>query len=121
MWLRDVTLVKNGPGLSADFWIERDGPPLAGLWYLFAHLVDATGRILDNRQIALSNAKSAEPGRMIRRYSVTYEVLAPGATAIAFGLFRPGVAGAVPRADEFLLADRGTRDWGGRRVILSLP
>jgi len=121
VWLRDVALVKDGPGLRADFWIEQGGPPLAGLWYLFAHLVDATGRILDNRQTALSSAKSPEPGKMIRRYSVTYEVLAPGAEAVAFGLFRSGPVGTVPRADEFLPADGGTRDWGGRRVILPLP
>lgn len=80
--------------------------------YLFLHLVDSSGKILHNQQIALHPYQPPYENRRWRYASVTFDEVDRDAAFLAFGVYQPrGV---------FLMADKGRTDWDGRRVLVPL-
>ena len=100
VWLRDA---------SPDFKTDK--------WLLFAHLVDARGEILSNKQIDPSDVLAIPvEGADIRLYTLDFPFPDRKAAAIAFGFYAPG------KSELDYLTTEGTRtDWGGVRVLLPLP
>ena len=115
--LRAAEVEPAGEGLRASLWLEPSAASTLGpRWFLFAHLVDSTGNIVANAQIDLVQNPGPSPERTIRHYSLYYPNRPAKAVALAFGFFKPGQPETV-----FLMADQGSRDWDGRRLILPLP
>ncbi len=113
----DVT-VENG-GVQGLFWIEAaGGTPLGNDWYVFAHLIDADGKIVSNAQTDLVSGPGPFPERPIRYYRLFYEARPGNAVALAFGVYKP-----MGQDAAFLLNDQKEwkSDWEGRRIILPLP
>ncbi len=82
--------------------------------HLFFHLVDRSGNILRDLYLPLNRHDSPFVDKTWRYGSLTFkEPLPKEATALAFGIFRPN--------HEMLTADKGARDWGGKRVLLPIP
>jgi hypothetical protein len=102
--------------LQATFWVDPKGSSTGDGWYLFAHLVDAAGTVLANKQAALVSSAPPSADRPIRSYKISYESAPPTATAIAFGLYHPEEGNTA----KFFNSEAG-RDWAKRRVWLPLP
>lgn len=86
--------------------------------YLFLHLIDSSGAILFNRQIALHPYEPPAADRKWRYSTVTFADVLPNRkiASLAFGVYQP------TREDGgFLLGDRGQTDWGGKRTLVPLP
>jgi hypothetical protein len=113
----DVT--QDSSGLQAAFWIEQPAPGvLEGKWYLFGHLLDDAGKMVANVQVDVFADAAPTAERTIRSYRLFYPNRPPKAVTLAFGLYKP----SEPEPDlGFFIADQGTRDWEGRRVIVPLP
>ncbi len=117
VWLRAAEVTQASDGLRAAFWLESVAPEILGdRWYIFAHLIDGAGEIVANAQIDLIAGTGQTLERAIRYYTVSYPNRPKAAVALAFGIFKPGTT-----EHEYLFADQGAGDWGGRRVILPLP
>jgi len=116
-WIRRTEVSQTPDGIRAAFWIESGpGDTVPGPWYLFAHMVDAKGSILANAQIELLSGVSPSPDKPVRYYDILYADRPKDAVAVAFGMFKVN----TPNLD-YLVAQSGTRDWEGLRVILPLP
>lgn len=101
------------------WWEELRHEDVNDQRYLFLHLVDASGAILHNRQIAL-HPYDPPAGDRRWRYSVeTFVDVLPNRKldSLAFGVYQAN------RPDGgFLLGDKaGRADWGGKRLLLPLP
>ena len=84
-------------------------------WYLFFHLIDGQGKIIDNtQQIALHSRGPLSPDRPIRFDVVTFEHTFRSVNRLAFGIYQPAKGLS-------LVADKGQRDWDNHRVIVPLP
>lgn len=103
-------------GMKVDAWWEELRHEEANNQrYLFIHLVDKSGMIIYNQQMALSPYYPPDEKRRWRYSSVTFEeALANEQVAsLAFGIYQP--------SGQFLLADKKMlTDWDGRRVLVPL-
>ncbi len=112
-------VAQDSNGLHASFWIEQ--PPAGvfeGKWYLFGHLIDDAGKMVANVQVDVFPDETPTPERTLRAYKIFYPNRPARAVALGFGLYKP----SEPEPEQgFFIADQGTRDWEGRRVILPLP
>jgi len=111
-----VVVRREGDSARVEFWWKHDGEPPPGEWFFFAHLVDAAGTILANTGVPLADHKRRLPEQPFRLQSLSVPLVAGGAKAIAFGIYRVEAGQAVT-----LAADRGNRDWGNHRVLVPLP
>lgn len=83
-------------------------------WIMFFQLIDAQGKIYRNQKVEL-NYDSIQPDRRWKYDSITYALpVDPNVKALAIGIFHSN-----PQTG-YLKADKGTRDWGGRRVVVPL-
>ena len=85
----------------------------AGDWNFFCHIIDANGKMLDNYAIPLRGQAPPSEDRPIHFTIATFN--SPSIVhgyGVAVGIYKAGVDGFI------LKADRGTRDWGGQRLIL---
>jgi hypothetical protein len=82
-------------------------------WVFFIHTIDEAGNILYADQISLARPERRRGSGEIYADVGTVPARGPGPLRLAVGFFRPGHA--LP------LASWGERDWGGRRVIVSVP
>jgi hypothetical protein len=81
---------------------------------MFFHLVDQSGKILNAQSVSLDKYLPPFDNRKWRHEALTFEQpLHDEATSLAFGIFRPN--------HEFLMPDKGVRDWGGKRVLVPIP
>ena len=103
-------------GIKIDVWWEELRHEEANNQrYLFFHLVDKSGKIIYNQQIALFPYKSVDAEKRRQHGAVTFNgALSDGnLTALAFGIYQP--------SGQFLLADKKMpTDWEGRRVLVPL-
>ena len=111
-----ATVVSDLHGLQTKFWVEPGMPAPEKPWYLFTHLVNSAGDILENNQVLLSRLPNTEPDGSIRLYSTFFKNRPAAAAAIGFGVYRP-----VGQSSEQLWADQGKTDWSGHRVLIPLP
>jgi hypothetical protein len=84
-----------------------------GEWNFFCHIIDDNGTILDNYAIPLRGLTPPSKERPIHFDTATFDSPSIAhAYGVAVGIYKAG-------SDLFILkADRGTRDWTGRRLIL---
>jgi hypothetical protein len=113
--VRALSVKRNLDEVSLGLWWER-AETQPGEWYFFIHSVNSAGRIIVNNQISLFNHGPVTSDDTIRFDQVTFRH-PPGkdVSALGVGIYRPGEQIVI------LPADSGTRDWGGRRVIVPLP
>jgi hypothetical protein len=103
-------------GIRIDVWWEELRHEEANNErYLFFHLIDRSGKILYNQQIALFPYKPPDSQKRWRHGVTTFNgVLSDeNLTSIAFGIYQPG--------GQLLFADKAVAsDWEGRRVLVPL-
>ena len=114
-----LAIRRVGSAIKVEVWWEELRHEAANNQrYLFLHLLDKSGNLVHNQQIALD--AYAPPGADRRwRYSVeTFTDVLPNANlaSLAMGIYRPDVKGG-----DLIAANSGTRDWDNRRVIVKLP
>ena len=82
---------------------------------MFFHLIDTQGNIYNNQQISVGRYKSIFPDQRWRYDSISFTLpVDPNVNALAFGIYHPdSKIGILP-------ADKGIRDWDGRRVVVPL-
>ena len=112
--LHGLELERKDSRLSVTIWWERLGKDPNIDWVFFIHEIDKDREIVADHAIPLGHLRPFRSDKPIRRDTGTI-LLAPGARVkgLAAGFFRP-VTGP-------LVADRGDRDWNGRRILVSLP
>ena len=110
--LHALVLRHADTGLKVELWWEEMRHENANRQrYMFFHLVDRSGKILHDLYLPLDNYVPPFDNRRWRYGSITFEQPLPNeATSLAFGIFRPN--------HDFLLPDKGVRDWGGIRVLV---
>ncbi len=103
-------------GIKIDVWWEELRHEEANNQrYLFFHLVDKSGKIIYNQQIALFPYKPPDAEKRWRHDAVEFnEALSDvNLTSLAFGIYQP--------SGQFLLSDKKMlTDWEGRRVLIPL-
>lgn len=112
-----INRIDNGIKIEV-WWEELRHEEANNQRYLFLHLVDPSGAILHNQQIALYSYAPPFADRRWRYGAVTFSDVLPNAklASLAFGIYQPSDPGG-----GFLLADKGKRDWDNKRVIVPLP
>jgi hypothetical protein len=82
--------------------------------FMFLHLLDSSGKIVGNQQVAVYPYTPLSADRRWRYGTVIFNQQYPidKSASLAFGIYQP--------PGEFLLPDKGIRDWDGRRVVIPL-
>jgi hypothetical protein len=112
--LRALTVSRTGKETTVRLWWK----PLPALkerdWIFFIHMIDDQGNIVLNNQILLDIRDPLSQNETIRFNMISF-LSVPGETSsrMAIGFYRPD--------GSMLVADRGTRDWNGTRVIVPVP
>jgi hypothetical protein len=106
-------------GVRVDvWWEEAKHEPANGQRYLFLHLVDEKGTILQALQIPLFPYAPPSPDKRWRHATATFHDVLPNPTirALAFGIYEP------QRKDGGLISSTGNArvDWGGKRNIIAI-
>jgi hypothetical protein len=117
--LHALSIDRDGNDIKIEAWWEELRHEDANdRRYLFLHLVDASGAILYNHQIALHPYKPPDSDRKLRYNSQTFLSVLPNASiaSLAFGIYEAGQADG-----GFLMPDKGQTDWGGKRVLVRIP
>lgn len=121
--MRDVRFGERFILRGFEFKSARDGLALDLVWqsigeqrleYLAAtHFVDGAGKIVGQSDHPQDRARASVSADMLWHDVIPIPASkARGATAVAVGFLRES---------EWLPADRGTRDWDGRRLLIPLP
>lgn len=97
--------------LTLNVWLKATSDPVRDDWKLIVHVLNDKGTLIANHDAPLG-VWPAGPQELPYRYIRLTFIVPKEATGIAFGIYRDR---------SLLLADRGTRDWGGGRLILALP
>jgi len=117
--LHALSVNRVGNGIRIEVWWEELRHEEANNQrYLFLHLLDSSGAILHNKQIALDSYAPPSTDRRWRYGAETFSDVLPNAklVSLAFGIYQPNVPGG-----GLIVADKGTRDWANQRVIVKLP
>ncbi len=103
-------------GIKIDAWWEELRHEEANNQrHMFFHLVDKSGKIIHNQQIALFPYKPLDAGKRWRHGVITFNGVLSNTDlmSLAFGINQPG--------GQFLLPDKKMpSDWGGKRVLIPL-
>jgi hypothetical protein len=112
-----LSLRREGDNVQVEFWWDKNKAAPPGNWFFFAHAIDASGAMVVNASVPLTENDSYSPQAPLRFDSLSIQVPAiSAAKAVAFGIYRA----EADRADT-LVADSGNRDWNNRRVVVPLP
>jgi len=106
-------------GVKVDVWWEElRHDPANERRYLFLHLIDAEGAILQSQQIALFPYEPPSADRRWRYATAMFHDVLPNAAihALAFGIYEPH------RQDGGLMSSTGSArtDWGGKRNVAAI-
>jgi hypothetical protein len=106
-------------GVKVDVWWEEiRHEPANDRRYLFLHLIDAEGAILESQQIALFPYEPPSRDRRWRHATAMFHDVLPNAAirSLAFGIYEPG------RKDGGFMPGAGNirTDWGGKRHIVEI-
>jgi hypothetical protein len=113
--LRALSVSRAGDEVTVSFWWK----PLLTLseqdWVFFIHSIDDAGNIVLNNaaMIHFKRPLSSLDGSYLYDRVTFKNPAGNGTQRLAVGFYRPN--------QEIPLADKGTRDWGNRRVIVPLP
>jgi hypothetical protein len=116
--IHSLAISRTEKGLRVDVWWEETSHQEANAErYLFLHLLDASGNILVNEQIALFPYDPPDQNRRVHRSQAEFRFNTDTApkklfAALAFGIYRPN--------GEYLVADDPRSDWGGKRILIQL-
>jgi hypothetical protein len=104
---------REGSDLKVNVWWEPPKTEAGPDCFFFIHLLDAKGAIIGNAQFMVSGKVYHPAGRNVRLDSVHYPLaLSSQAVALGIGMYFP--------EGGYVMPDEGTRDWGGRRVLIPL-
>jgi len=104
----------EGDNLKVNVWWEPPQAEAGPDWFFFVHLLDAKGTIIGNAQFIVKAGMYHPQGRNVRVDSVRYPLeIGSQAVALGVGIYRP--------QGDFMMPAQGTRDWGGRRLLVPLP
>jgi hypothetical protein len=113
--LHGLRLTRSSAELKVEaWWEETRHEDLNASRYLFLHLVDERGAILQNLQIPLFPYEPPDRRRRARYSAVSYTAVDERVRFLGFGVFSPNAA--VPLR---LAAER--TDWNGHRGLTLLP
>jgi|WetSurMetagenome_2_1015567.scaffolds.fasta_scaffold49040_2 hypothetical protein len=114
--LRALAINRVKQGIKIEVWWEELHHEEANNQrYLFFHLVDKSGQIIHNQQIALFPYNPPDKGKRWRHGETIFNgVLSDdNLTSLAFGIYGP--------SGQLLMDDKRMQsDWGGRRVLVPL-
>ena len=101
-------------GIKVEYWWEEMRHEEANKQrYMFFHLIDQSGKILDDIAVSLSVYAPPFDNRRWRYGAITFQQPLPNeVSSLAFGIYRPN--------HEFLMPDKGVRDWEGQRVVVPI-
>jgi hypothetical protein len=109
-----LSMHREGSNLKVDVaWEELRAMPENASRYLFLHLLDASGAIIQNQQIALYPYDPPAGSRA--RYGTVTFARSDDARIVALGF------GVYHSNGSLLRPGHGLTDWGGRRLVLPLP
>jgi len=113
--LRAFSASRTGDDTTVRFWWRPLSPLLERDWVLFIHSIDNEGKIVVNNQalIYFNRSFSSLNGTFLFEQITLKNSVINGTHRLAIGFVRPN---QTP-----LIADKGTRDWDNRRVIIPLP
>ena len=115
---RALFVTRQGDDVTARLWWKPLSPELGSDWKLFIHSVDDQSNIKLNNEIPLNPKLSAQSGHMfLLGQSTIKKPVSSCARRLAVGIFKVDASGTTTS----LTAEKGTRDWGNRRIILPLP
>jgi hypothetical protein len=100
--------------ITVKLWWEPLQRKIGGDWSFFVHALDSDGRIVLNKGIDVMYWNPVNPGRSIRFDTLSFRK-PPFQSVAKLGI------GFYRASDNLTLeADSGRRDWGNRRVIVSV-
>lgn len=113
--LRALSVSRIGDDTTVRVWWKPLSPLLELDWAFFIHSIDAKGKIVLNKNFPIRFKQSLAKlnGAVLFDQIAFKNPVANGTQRLAIGFNRPNQA--LPQADK------GTRDWGNRRVIVPLP
>jgi hypothetical protein len=117
--IQALAAYESDNGVRVDVWWQESKHDEAnGRRYLFLHLIDAKGAILQSRQLSLFPYVPPSPDKRWRYATATFLDVLPNASirGLAFGIYEPS------RPDGGLLTSAGTgrTDWGGKRTLVPI-
>lgn len=110
--VRQIMLSRNGDNIGIGIWWQC-AAPVPDRWFFFIHSVDRAGRTSPSQEIPLSPWCEAGEHDRIRFDKLTFaNHLGDNLDKLGVGIYKPGIV---------LKADKGNRDWDGRRILLDPP
>ncbi len=92
-------------------WLRATSEPVRGDWKMIIHIVNARGEVQSVHDVPIGRW-DARPGDRPYRFTQVTVPVSEHASAVAFGIYHD---------KTLLLADHGNRDWGGGRLLLTIP
>lgn len=111
--LHGMLLHTEDSSLTVDlWWEEKRHEEENSQRYMFFHLVDSSGKILRDLSLPLNKYLPPFSNRKWKHGSVNFGSIPNDTVYLAFGIYRPN--------HEYLIPDKGTRDWYGKRVLVPI-
>ena len=113
--LRALSVSRTGDDTTVRFWWKPLSPVPEHDWALFIHSIDDEGKIVaaNHVSVVFDRSLSSLDGTVLFDQITFRNPAGNGSRRLAIGFVRPNQA--LPAADK------GTRDWDNRRVIVALP
>ena len=112
--LRAVSTKRNGEEITVRIWWKPLSPITVSDWAFFIHFLDHKGDVLINKSIPIVKTPSpAALGNNFNYSELSFKYPTNG------GDNRLGIGFNKP--NQLIIADKGTRDMDGQRVIIQLP
>lgn len=113
--LRALSVSRTGANTTVRFWWKPLSPMPEHDWAFFIHSIDDEGKIIQANGVPIRYDRSLSSlGGAVLFDQITFlNTAGNGVRRLAVGFVRPNEAA--------LVADKGTRDWDNRRVIVPLP
>lgn len=107
-----LDVIRSPDEMTIHFWWEPLQVSHTDLWSFFFHVLDEQGRIISMKELMVRNRPPVFQDQRIRLDIVTFpDQIVEKAQTFGVGVHRP-------RANTLLIADKGTRDWDNKRVII---
>jgi hypothetical protein len=114
--LHAMALSRSGKDIKIEFWWEElRHEDCNRQRRMFFHFVDSEGRICSQQQISLAGYMPPHQDRRWRYGAIKFDPSTDSnISALAFGVWHPDSKVGI------LMADKGVRDWKGRRVVIPI-
>jgi hypothetical protein len=113
--LRALSVNRAGDNVTVRVWWNPLSPLLEHDWVLFIHSIDDKGKIVLDNYVSFNfdHPLSSLDSKFLLNQITFKNPVGNGTYRLAIGFVRPNQAP--------LIADKGARDWGNKRVIVPLP